>query len=284
CIELNRLPYLVASSIWNNMEDESDEYFHAVLQGMKAADADIKPSTFTEYGECEKQKKYKAIQKNVEEADRYLRILDQNHEYTKVFDLPLFYRILNNGQGKVLQLPSEVLINYSFAYLDDEIIADTFKKQSERLNLNDVVPGFGLGMKVGEEREILIHPSLGYGIFTSLKKGVFLKAKVQLVDIIAQEDKDGNKFEVNLANTYVIDLKNDLETLGIYENSRLADLMKAAGFSYGYQVWNHYKKGALYSLEKVIDQIMILSRINLYSELSRDDENLLNHLHWVLYL
>lgn len=38
-------------------------------------------------------------------------------------------------------------------------------------------------MKVGETREIFIHPLLGNGIYTTLEKGIYLKVEVELLPI-----------------------------------------------------------------------------------------------------
>lgn len=285
-IELNRLQNLVATNIWNNMEEENDEYHNAMIDGMKAAQMNKKPEKFTEYGEINVQRKYLDIKKNIDDADAFLNILEQNQEYTKISRFPVFYRTLSHGQGSVLEKPSEVLVKYSIAYLNKEIIANTFNnKKIEKLDLNETVLGFALGMKdmkIGEKREILIHPSAGYGIFTSLKKGTFLKVKVQLVDILGQESK--NNFEDFLSKNAIIDSKNELETLGILESSKLAELNRSSGFSYGYYNWEHYKKESSYSLEQILNEIQHLyKKTNSYIELPKEDKALLNYLHWVLY-
>jgi len=124
---------------------------------------------------------------------------------------------------------------------------------------------------------------LGYGIYTSLKKGLFLKAKVQLIDVISSNEKDHKDFEEILTENPIIDLKKELETLGILDSETMADISRSAGFSYGYEVWNHYKKGKFYSLEQVVEQLNKLAETNSYSELSQSDQDLINHLHWMIY-
>jgi FKBP-type peptidyl-prolyl cis-trans isomerase len=285
-IELNRLQNVVATNIWNNMEEENEEYHNAMIDGMKAAQLNKKPEKFTEYGESSLQRKYLDIKKNIEDADTFLNVLEQNREYTKISEFPIFYRTLSHGQGNALEKPSEVLVKYSIAYLNKEMIVDLFKKNKiEKLNLNDTVLGFALGMKgmkIGEQREILIHPSAGYGIFTSLKKGTFLKVKVQLVDIVGQENQ--NNYEDFLNKNAVIDSKKELESLGILESSKLAELNRSSGFSYGYYAWEHYKKESSYSLEQILNEIQNLyQKTNSYIELPKEDKALLNHMHWLLY-
>ncbi len=76
---------------------------------------------------------------------------------------------------------------------DDTILNDTWDtKNAIKINLHDAIAGLAWrmrGMQEGEIREIFLHPSVAYGIYTTLDKGIYLKIEVQLI-AMHPSDKD----------------------------------------------------------------------------------------------
>jgi hypothetical protein len=174
--DLKRLPFLVASNIWNNMAEERNSYVESFITGMNLADGNMKsPDVPVNYRDWYLQNKFLQIKSNLASSDKYFDLLSQNKSMKRAFNLPLYYRTIKTGTDDHVKNFTEVLIRYSMTYPDGEVIVDTFKaKKPEKLDLNALIPGFALGivgMQKNEERELLIHPGLAYGILTSLQKG-----------------------------------------------------------------------------------------------------------------
>ena len=78
----------------------------------------------------------------------------------------LLYKVLNSGTGSAIKEDSFPLVHFTEKDLDGEILYDTHKSNSPiRLALDETILGFKLGvtgMKVGERREIVVHPDLAY--------------------------------------------------------------------------------------------------------------------------
>ena len=146
------------------------------------------------------------------------------------------------------------------------------------VNLNEAIPGFAWGMRgmrVGETREIFIHPSIGYGIYTLLEKGIYLKARVQL---LAMQDNEEN---VPFPILSCFDFDKDLEVLKQYN---FTEISKNAGYLQGYNIWKHYKKVDYYTLEQILNYIdQFSSNEEEIDYEAAANQDLLNRLHWNIY-
>jgi len=148
----------------------------------------------------------------------------------------------------------------------DKVVADQWSIP-KWIDLAETIPGFSLGlkgMKIGEIREIYIHPSLAYGIYTTFEKGVYLKALVRLVSI------DHETVIKPIPELVFLDCN-----LGIPDKMDLSfsEEEKKLGYFRGYQVWQHYQKCKLYNLSE------ILAKITLF----KNGQNYINPLHWNIY-
>ncbi len=149
----------------------------------------------------------------------------------------------------------------------------------KELNLDSCITGFLhgiLGMRVGEEREIYIHPSCAYGLYTRLEKGVYLKANIKLLKIYPNES-----FE-SIPPLKDVDIEqefpNDLE-----ETYKISQ--QKTGYYRGYQTWIHYKKCSLYSLQQVLTELEKLQEgkfLNIPQSI--DPNRVINRLHWNIYV
>jgi FKBP-type peptidyl-prolyl cis-trans isomerase len=283
--ELKNLPYLVACNIWNNIAHDKNPYAESFIQGMKLAEEDKgMPDTPVNYWDFCMQNKLLEIKNNIDNSNEYFDLLGQNNALTRVSNLPLYYKILKNGKGNPVKSFTEVFIRYSIEYPDGDVIVDTFKaKTPEKLDLHTLIPGFALGiigMQKDEERELFIHPSLAYGILTALRKGVYIKARIQLIDSIESDQKEGIVF----SNVEILDLNKELTDLGMLNEKKRLELCKSTGLTNGYQIWQHYKKGSFYTLQQILEWIRIFETTKTDHHISSfNDQNLINRLHWNLY-
>ncbi|MEI8365385.1 MAG: FKBP-type peptidyl-prolyl cis-trans isomerase [Parachlamydiaceae bacterium] len=286
--EAKRLPFLVAANILNNMENIEPAYVKSFIAGMKLSeeskDCPVAPARFSTYWD---PKKLLKIKNNLRFSDEYFALLSQNKSMTCLAPLRLYYRLTTNGEdpGPPLQLFTKVVVHYTITLPDGEVLVDTFKSGSpEKIDLHETIPGFALGMKgmkIGEEREVFIHPSLAYGIFTALDKGMYLKAQIRLVDIY---DTSDDKDVLDFSNVEVLDLHKELDNLGVLEEKECIEISNAFGLTSGYQIWQHYKKEPGYTLSQILEWIRLIETEKVDPDISSvNDQNLINRLHWNLY-
>ncbi|NGX61613.1 MAG: hypothetical protein K940chlam9_01100 [Chlamydiae bacterium] len=120
---------------------------------------------------------------NIIEADQFFSKLEEKSDFVSVLDSYLYYQILQQTEGRSLKTETSVRVDFE--------IYDPHGKclhcgSNEILDLHETIPGFAhgiKGMKMGEKREIFIHPALAYGVHTYLEKGIYLKIVVKLVEV-----------------------------------------------------------------------------------------------------
>lgn len=277
--DVQRLPFLVAANIWRVLKNENEIYYQSFIQGMKESEKRTNnqniPRGFSKY---EWLKAFVTIKDNLQEADTYFDQLSNDSAAVCISPFKLYFKVVQEGSGEALDNQTNVLLHYSIKAQDGSVLADTWMSgKPVQLSLSETIPGFAWGikgMKKNEIREIFIHPSLAYGIYTTLDKGIYLKAHVQLVDI--DDDQKDERFP-DLA---ILDLKKDIPLnldLDYHEEGQ------KVAFAEGYQVWQHYQKSKLYNLSQVLDwmnQFHAGADANISSKQSQD---LINRLHWNIY-
>jgi|GEM_PF-4670832 len=119
---------------------------------------------------------------NLNEANKFFEELKNKKNINCLNNKKLYYRIIEHGKKSTPLLQKLVIINYSII----SPIGHCLSTQSNVIiNLENTILGFqqGLqGIKIGETREIWIHPCLAYGFETSLDKCIYLKAIVTLIE------------------------------------------------------------------------------------------------------
>jgi hypothetical protein len=117
---------------------------------------------------------------NLEAANSYFQKVNKDRSFSAILEPYLYYSVLEKGQGTSLQGQMDVLVDFAIFDPAGKKLNSAFL---ERIDLRNVLPAFthGLqGMRIGERRELLIHPSLAYGVHTLLEKGIYLTAIVTL--------------------------------------------------------------------------------------------------------
>lgn len=272
--QLSHLPELVAANVWHVIHAEGSDYQESFINGMKDAEAGKECKVgFLDTLHYEKLKTLTKIQNHLVLTEEYFSQLNQDPQVTCVVPFKLYYRINQAGEGVPLEKQTRVELNYSVKTLQNKVVADQWS-QPQWIDLSETIPGFALGikgMKKGEIREIYIHPSLGYGIYTTFEKGVYLKALVRLLDI-------DHEAEIKKVPELVfLDCK-----LGMQDKMDFAEEEKKLGYLRGYHVWQHYQKCKLYGLSDILNKMTFLKN-NENTSIDRPGQDTINRLHWNIY-
>jgi FKBP-type peptidyl-prolyl cis-trans isomerase len=128
---------------------------------------------------------------NLSESKEYFKKLTSHSSLSTIVDLQLYYKIIVEGTGKNIEEYDRVKISYDIKELDE---SNTIINANHKVWLSraQMIPGLAHGMKemkIGEEREIYIYPSLAYGVLTTLSPCKGLIARVQLHDIDEKSSK-----------------------------------------------------------------------------------------------
>lgn len=277
--ELELLPTIVAMNILDNIPAQNDEFLQGLILGMKDSEANLEKRFNKPIEIYRKLEILKTAQDNINQADLYFAKLEEDKRFTCIAPKKLYYQCLEEGWGKKLDNQAKVMIHCKIETPKSLAIIDTWKNNEPmEINLNHAIQGFILGMenmKIGELREILIHPSLGYGIYTLLEKGIYLKAKVKLLSFDS---------EIDLNKHLPISSYNFDEDLNFLKNNDFNEASKIEGYLQGYNIWTHYKKAKLYSLKEIL-KIIDLDKFDKYITAyeSKEHQDLLNRLHWQIY-
>ena len=210
---------------------------------------------------------------NLDYADSLFSSFENKQEVQCIVPKHLYYKILKNSedvricQGPLVSLEYSVFspLGHCLVHGSDRVV-----------NLKNTIPGFALGikgMKVGETREIFIHPSYAYGFDTSLDKCLALRAVVTLQGI-----HDNRPYSQPINN---IDLAfiRDKEIL-----NKRTDHYKAALTEKGKLIGTHLKKCPQIDLNVICEHLKKFQNDKHKFEPTTDEEQvLINQMHWNIY-
>jgi hypothetical protein len=129
------------------------------------------------------------------------------------------------------------------------------------------------GMQEGETREIVIHPSAAYGLYTNLDKGIHLVAEVELLSIEATD---------NPTPFTSIDYHDFSPPFKFLSQNNFDEISRNEGYLMGYKIGSHYKKQTYFSLEELLESIQNFAKNDVHPE-PQDSSALINKLHWQIY-
>lgn len=274
-LEKNPLLNAVSLNIYDTVRDENEIYFDGFIKGLQDADKQKKSDRINSTGHFDKLKVLTVAKKNVEEADRLLSDLEING-YTSVEKGKIVFKTSKQGNGKVLDEQGIVQANYRIKMPNGEVLKDTWAdKEPDLINLNDAIQGFAWGMKgmqEGETREIVIHPSAAYGLYTNLDKGIHLVAEVELLSIEPTETP------TPFSPIEYLDFSAPFNFLS---QNNFDEITRNEGYLLGYAIGSHYKKQTYFTLNELIEAIQKIAQSDEIPEYQ--DSDLVNKLHWQIY-
>lgn len=284
-------------------------YRESLLDGIsRAADISSNPKALSKRGWELREQYYNNMTRQpiiaeLKKTQKFFQTLSTAKNMVSVVPDKVYYRILKEGEGAIVT--SEVTAVTAACTIAPGIDygEETFKTDAVVLalpcpmNLQTVIPGFAFGiqgMRVGEVRELFIHPDYAYGICTTLPQGSWWRAKVQLTDIdqtpsiippfqpdtLVTELEFLQKYkEKSAAPTSSVNLTEEaIETAQQPEEELLLII--------GYELFSHYRyhNGLLSQAAIIASLKQLASGKEIKSSLSSEDKEIaLNQLHLILF-
>ncbi len=283
--EKKSFPAAIAASINWIAKEESDCFFEGFIKGMKEADRslqnqplDLRKKRHIFYEKPVYEKLVEA-KRNLLATETFFQNLDRDSEYIDFHSKTLFVKIQRPGKGAQYKNQRHVKVHCTLTMgTEDELLLDTRAAGIPKtLDLAECIDGLRMGMsgmRVGEEREIVMHPKWAYGLYTMLGKAAAVKAIIRLVDI---ESDDSFDFPPPTPLKIASEIPDDVE-------EKCKEQQRKAGYYRGYQTWSHYKRWPDYTLSQVLTAFAkIRSGQKLSYPPGIDPRRVINRLHWNIY-
>ncbi len=267
-----QMNFIIAKNIWNQIKSSDEDYINEFLIGFQAPDsqADIRSGFFPDHYKDRLQE----ARKNIIESCCVFETLDKNSDFTSIVPKQLYYKVLKKGEGKQMNHPRVVKLNYQITNPDDACLVTEWEKI---IDPSQTIPGFAHGIKgmaKGETREIYIAPSLAYGVHTLLDKGIYLKARVTLLDILS------DKLAKNYPDLIPVDLTFVFDPT--FERKISEENKQVARFE-GARVAKHYAKSKIINIKEVYSTIVNLKNNKYSLNMSDEELEMINKFHWNIY-
>lgn len=182
----------LAHVLWNIMETYEGEYsFKELITSLwKLEEGEKEPKPLGEcFASLTKSLEKKATDQenlNLQTADAYLKKLKTASGIQEVVKDKLYYKVIHPGRGEVIKDLSNAspLISFKEKTINQETLSENIS--GIRLPFSEVIAGLRNGLKgirVGEKREIFIHPDLAYGEFPKPEPYSLIVVEVTLVSL-----------------------------------------------------------------------------------------------------
>ncbi|MDP1834893.1 MAG: FKBP-type peptidyl-prolyl cis-trans isomerase [Chlamydiales bacterium] len=263
---------LMARAIWEVVQDYDSDYFPYVVEGMQTMKYQGKVDRLARFPDY--RRTFLQAKANLQEADRLFVRLNQDTSFVSSIPSKVAFRTLKNGHGETKCQGCYVSLSYSIFSPLDQVLAT---EKNVMVNLKNTIPGFAAGikgMRIGETREVHIHPSLAYGFDTSLDKCISLRAVVQLHDI-----KDNSEFDLKVSQLDLDFINSDDQLKTVENNYKNAIIERSVDLA------RYLKKSDKLNLSKIIKHLRSLhdSGDVKYPLLTEEQRNLVNQVHWDIY-
>jgi hypothetical protein len=269
-IQVNKI---VAKDIWNRMGDFNSEFFSIIIESLEKNIDSIIPDKFFS---SETLRFIDLAKRNIQEADKFFNNLSKSSQSHAIIPMKLYYNTLKEGIGTPVLNESLVTLEYQIFDPHDSCLAAQFYP-SVSMDLSETIPGFAhgiKGMRIGETREIYIHPSLAYGVHTFLEKGIYLRVVVTLREI----DKTKRKKYPELKEHDFTFLANR-----DFENECQKNYRESIQF-FTSKLRDHYHKCSWIDFSSVISELKNIREDNSFPCIISDEEQgILNNIHWNIY-
>ncbi|CCB87902.1 FKBP-type peptidyl-prolyl cis-trans isomerase [Simkania negevensis] len=182
----------LAQLLWNIMQTYEGEYsFKELVVNLWKLNAGRQESKALDecFASLMESLEKKAIDQeiiNLQIADSYLQKLKTMNDIHELVQNKLYYKIIIPGTGEAVKdlSRSSPLISFKEKTINGEILSEN--TSGIRLPFSEVIAGLqnGLeGIRVGEKREIFIHPDLAYGEFPKPEPYSLIVIEVTLISL-----------------------------------------------------------------------------------------------------
>lgn len=281
---------IIAHHIWKRLEDNDlnePDKVNLLINGIYSAKKNNLTSDELEdvyldaFVSFITNKKIFELKKKYQKIEKFFQGVSENSKNQCIIPSKLYYCIIKPGNKKTLTLNDHrILVHYHIKTLDEQEICNTYNSGiPEWIDLTETVPGFNTGisgMKINEIRRIYIHPDLGYGAHTCrFEKGACLIATVQLLDI------ESNNLESFHKNAIV----QAADKIPLISDEEFLKSQNLFAYNEGVMLGNHYKQiESILNLETVAEKLRSFASKELkVSSLRSEQEQILNHLNWLIY-
>lgn len=238
-IPLEKASQVIAESMWHQWKRLEYGHFEAFIAGVRAENFSYNSENSDDtYSDLVQQKNIRNIVSVLKRTEYFLNNLKSRQDIVWTVPDKVCYRILETGEGDQVKSSAAYLtLTYAIGLGDDTLESNSkVLALPATIKLEETIPGFSLsivGMKLGETREIFIHPDFAYGLYTTLEKGRYLKAKVHLVEILENT-------EVAESPSYY----NTRESLNIidkhWSDEKIASIMQEFAYLEGDYLFKNY--------------------------------------------
>lgn len=122
---------------------------------------------------------------NLQMANSFLQKLEVTPSVNEVVKHKLYYKVIQPGKGKsISNFAHSPLISFKEKTLSGEVLSEY--NAGIRIPLSETISGLQkglIGIKVGEKREIFIHPDLAYGEFPKPESNSLVVIEVTLISL-----------------------------------------------------------------------------------------------------
>lgn len=259
----------VGRLIWDKIYEKENFYVDRFIVGMQAAENDWLnrkgPAyertipNFKPFDNFRVATMVKRGHNNFKEGEQAIKKVAMDPDIVEIIPGKLYYKIIQAGEGQRLSMNHDrAAMEYLLYYLGGDksgkllAAASPSNLQKDMLNFHELIPGLAhgvLGMRVGEIREIYIHPDYAYGYKSRFEPGVAIKAQVELVFLPPRREGASLKFPA----LQPVDegLKDFPEPIS---ESEMEKVKSKAAQAEGYSAWWFYGLGSdgFYTLNDVI--------------------------------
>lgn len=180
--------HLIGRNLANPIIDFEVE---AVIRGIRdSATGKSSPMTPEEFEKTVTRLEREAISslgsKNLKAAEEFLSSNASKDSVVELKRGKIQYIVIQEGTGETVTAHTAPKIHYKGSCLDGTIFGDSSTiGEAVVVPLDQTIPGFSkavIGMKVGEKRQIFIHPDEAYGMTTTLSPNSLLVFDVEIVE------------------------------------------------------------------------------------------------------
>jgi hypothetical protein len=251
-------PMILASELRETLRKRLLDDLEGVCQGIQDAN-EVKEDRYpqTDLNLFYDLLAFSNIQKGLRLTEQHFTGLRKDSSFNELNELVFVKKLeenLSTSSFHVLQKVNSIATFSYVAYLPLQSNELPIKIGSHStLNLNEVIPGLAVGvqgMKIGELREVHIHPDASYGFLADPEISGPLKFVIRL---------EGIDLESHPLNLKPNPLALDLTRIGSQEEiNTLHTINKALSYHLGKSFWNFYKTVLSSSSQELIEQLKIV--------------------------